>query len=131
MGGMEISLVVAIDFTGSNGDPTTPQSLHHIDRSNTYLNQYQQAIISVGRVVEEYDTDKMFPVFGFGARCRAPDGNWTAVQHCFPLLPGGLEVRGIQGVLQVSSRDDTSDWDYDCVLAATVAYMILLRAGVW
>src|SRR6185295_18762851 len=29
-GGTEINLVVAIDFTGSNGDPRTPKSLHYI-----------------------------------------------------------------------------------------------------
>src|SRR6266496_4790879 len=29
-GGTEINLVVAIDFTGSNGDPKSPKSLHYI-----------------------------------------------------------------------------------------------------
>jgi hypothetical protein len=27
-GGLQISLVVAIDFTASNGDPLSPDSLH-------------------------------------------------------------------------------------------------------
>ena len=54
-------MVVAIDFTGSNGDPATPQSLHYMDRSGISLNQYQSAILNIGRVVEPYDTDKMFP----------------------------------------------------------------------
>jgi hypothetical protein len=27
-----------------------------------------QAILSVGRVLESYDTDKLYPVFGFGAK---------------------------------------------------------------
>lgn len=101
MGGCEISLVVAIDFTGSNGDPMSPTSLHHIDRSGTgRLNQYQQAILAVGTVLEEYDTDKMYPVFGFGARVRMPNGQFTAVQHCFPVYGGGVEVRGVNGILQ-------------------------------
>jgi hypothetical protein len=30
LGGCEISLVVAIDFTGSNGDPDMPNSLHYM-----------------------------------------------------------------------------------------------------
>jgi hypothetical protein len=103
IGGLEISLVVAIDFTGSNGDPYTPQSLHYIDRSGRgYMNQYQQAIHSVGRIVEEYDTNKMFSVFGFGARVRGPDGQWTPVQHCFPVYGGGVEVRGVDGIMRVS-----------------------------
>jgi hypothetical protein len=29
-GGCEISLIAAIDFTGSNGDPAEPSSLHYI-----------------------------------------------------------------------------------------------------
>lgn len=103
MGGLEVSLIVAIDFTGSNGDPSTPQSLHYLDRSGQHLNQYQHAIMSVGRIIEEYDTNKMFSVFGFGARVRGPDGQFTPVQHCFPVYGGGVEVRGVDGILRVSS----------------------------
>ena len=69
-GGCEISLVVAIDFTASNGEPTDPSSLHF--RNPNYPNEYMQAISAVGSVVEPYDSDKLFPVFGFGA--RFPDG---------------------------------------------------------
>ena len=29
-------------------------------------NQYEKALYQVGAVVEPYDHDKMFPVFGFG-----------------------------------------------------------------
>jgi hypothetical protein len=29
-------------------------------------NQYASAITSVGEIVEQYDRDKLFPVFGFG-----------------------------------------------------------------
>ena len=54
-GGLEISLVVAIDFTGSNGDPSMPESLHYVDpvpRSSggRGYNSYEQAIVSVGQV---------------------------------------------------------------------------------
>ena len=34
-GGCEISLIIALDFTLSNGEPTSPDSLHHFDLSNT------------------------------------------------------------------------------------------------
>jgi hypothetical protein len=74
MGGCELSLQVAIDFTGSNGDPNLPNSLHYIDRTGRILNQYQLAISSVGNIVAEYDSDKMFPVYGFGCKVRLPDG---------------------------------------------------------
>jgi len=31
LNGLEIALIIAIDFTGSNGSPTHPDSLHNID----------------------------------------------------------------------------------------------------
>jgi copine 5/8/9 len=46
-GGTQINLVVAIDFTNSNGDPKTSESLHYIGDKNKE-NEYQQAIRSVG-----------------------------------------------------------------------------------
>ncbi|CAB1354345.1 unnamed protein product [Coregonus sp. 'balchen'] len=57
---------VGIDFTGSNGDPRSPQSLHYLSPDG--LNQYLSATWSVGLVVQDYDTDKLFPAFGFGAQ---------------------------------------------------------------
>lgn len=66
-------------FSGSNGDPSHPQSLHYSDPSGK-LNQYQQAIWSIGHILQDYDSDKMFPVYGFGGRVS---GN--PVSHCFPL----------------------------------------------
>jgi len=97
MGGCEISLILAIDFTGSNGDPTSPQSLHYT--RDGYMNPYQQALSSIGKIVEPYDADKMFPVFGFGAKVRAPGGGWSPVQHCFPVYGGGVEVQGVDGIM--------------------------------
>ena len=34
-GGCEISLIAAIDYTGSNGDPDMPSSLHYISPTGT------------------------------------------------------------------------------------------------
>lgn len=96
-GGCEISLVVAIDFTGSNGDFNQLNSLHYQDASGRTVNQYEDAIGCVGRILEPYDTDKKYPVYGFGARVRQADGQFTPVQHCISL--GGAEVQGVQGVL--------------------------------
>jgi len=42
-----INLLVAIDFTRSNGDPNRNDSLHYIGDENP-TNEYQQAIRSVG-----------------------------------------------------------------------------------
>lgn len=44
---------VAIDFTGSNGDPRSPQSLHYISPQG--VNEYLTAIWSVGNVIQDYD----------------------------------------------------------------------------
>ncbi len=44
---------VAIDFTGSNGDPRSPQSLHYISPKG--VNEYLSAIWSVGNVIQDYD----------------------------------------------------------------------------
>ncbi|MEE6508419.1 hypothetical protein FKM82_021133 [Ascaphus truei] len=53
MGGCQINFTVGIDFTGSNGDPKSPDSLHYI--SPTGVNEYLTAIWCVGTVVQDYD----------------------------------------------------------------------------
>jgi len=95
-GGCEISLITAIDFTGSNGNPNDPSSLHYINPE--VPNEYKQAIMAVGDILAYYDSDKMFPVYGFGAKLS----NGT-VTHCFPLNgnPQNPEVPGIRGILDV------------------------------
>lgn len=63
-------------FAASNGDPSDISSLHHFSNRQ---NPYEQAIQSVGTIVQDYSADKMFPVLGFGARIP-PHG---AVSHNF------------------------------------------------
>ena len=63
-GGCELNLAIAVDFTLSNGDPKSSDSLH---TSNLRKNEYYQALKSVGDILQYYDTDKEFPCFGFGA----------------------------------------------------------------
>ena len=65
-GGCLLNFVVGIDFTGSNGDPRDPSSLHYL--GGAVPNQYTQAITAVGNVIQDYDSDQMYPAFGFGAR---------------------------------------------------------------
>eukprot|EP00045_Choanoeca_perplexa_P013309 m.150285 g.150285 ORF g.150285 m.150285 type:complete len:586 (+) comp16314_c0_seq1:94-1851(+) len=93
-GGTELSFSIAVDFTASNGDPQTAQSLHYCNPHS--FNEYQQAISAVGTIIQDYDTDKLFPTFGFGA--KAGDGR---VLHEFSLNgdPTNPFVPGIDGVL--------------------------------
>lgn len=96
-GGMEINAFIGIDFTASNGNPQTPQSLHFINPA--VPNQYAQAIQAVGQIIEDYDTDKHFPVLGFGAR-MPPD--YTQVSHEFFVNgdPSNPYCHRVQGVLE-------------------------------
>lgn len=98
-GGLEISLSVAIDLTGSNGDPRDPSSLHYLDPSKQTWNVYQQVINAVTNILQQYDTDKKYSVFGFGARVGQDDGTYGPAQHCIRMGDG--EVSGIDGILQV------------------------------
>jgi Copine len=84
--------VVAIDFTASNGNPSQSSSLHYIDPAGLAENEYQGCIRAVGEIIETYDTDKKFGVFGFGARVD------DHVNHCFALHPDG-DVDGVGGIM--------------------------------
>ena len=97
-GGYDINLVVAIDFTASNGDPRQPNTLHYTDPNRTSMNSYQRAIYSVGNILTHYDSDKMYPVYGFGAKIPPQ----YHVSHCFPINFNwqAPEVYGVQGILQ-------------------------------
>ena len=93
LGGCQINFTVAIDFTGSNGSPKSPSSLHY---NNPYQpNQYVRALTAVGEVCQDYDTDKLFPALGFGAKIGG------VVSHEFALNgnPSNPYCAGIQGVL--------------------------------
>ena len=70
-GGEELNLITAIDFTGSNGIPRMPNSLHAI-KGYGQLNQYQQAMQAVGQILLDYDDDKLVPMYGFGAKPKFP-----------------------------------------------------------
>ncbi|KAF7209723.1 transcript variant X1 [Nothobranchius furzeri] len=95
-GGTQIHFTVAIDFTASNGNPSQSTSLHYM---NPYqMNAYAMALKAVGEIIQDYDSDKMFPALGFGAKLP-PD--WR-VSHEFP-LNGNVEnpyCNGIEGILE-------------------------------
>lgn len=90
-GGCELQMCVAIDFTGSNGDPRRPGTLHYIHRDGQ-LNDYEKAITAVGGIVARYDSDQKFPVWGFGAKFGG------IINHSFQVGPTE-ELSGIGGIL--------------------------------
>eukprot|EP01017_Pseudomicrothorax_dubius_P003238 TRINITY_DN10411_c0_g1_i4.p1 TRINITY_DN10411_c0_g1~~TRINITY_DN10411_c0_g1_i4.p1 ORF type:complete len:458 (+),score=55.91 TRINITY_DN10411_c0_g1_i4:519-1892(+) len=103
-GGMQIAVVLAIDFTVSNGIQNSVDSLHAIHR--TSLNDYQIAITKVLGTLLNYDYDQRVPVYGFGARPCFPNLKDTETSHLFPLTgnPERPEVLGVDGVLKTYSN---------------------------
>ncbi|ORY06425.1 Copine-domain-containing protein [Basidiobolus meristosporus CBS 931.73] len=93
-GGAHINLSVAIDLSSSNGDPKNPQSLHYQNPRES--NQYQRAIMDLGNILERYDQDKLFPVFGFGAK-----SNDAQSTHLITLCE---RATGIKGVLEAYNQ---------------------------
>lgn len=100
-GGENLNLVAAIDFTGSNGIPTEPSSLHAFKPGQ--LNEYQTALATVGQIILSYDNDQWVPVYGFGGKPHFPNLNQNAVNHCFPLTGDfhKSQVPGLNGVMEV------------------------------
>uniref|UniRef100_A0A8C3AKF6 Copine-3 n=1 Tax=Cyclopterus lumpus TaxID=8103 RepID=A0A8C3AKF6_CYCLU len=91
MGGCQINFTIAIDFTGSNGDPSSPQSLHYINPEG--YNEYLTAIWAVGNIIQDYDrymqtVSHEFPINFNPANpfCSGIEGVVQAYQQCIPRL---------------------------------------------
>lgn len=95
--GHEIQLMGAIDFTSSNGQPGMESSLHF---SGADGNQYTQAIRSVGTILDQYDSDKKYPFFGFGGVPKFMGTQDT--RNVFPLNgdDANPEIEGIDAVIE-------------------------------
>uniref|UniRef100_A0A8C7UE99 Copine family member 9 n=1 Tax=Oncorhynchus mykiss TaxID=8022 RepID=A0A8C7UE99_ONCMY len=77
-------------------NPSQPTSLHYM--SPYQMNAYAMALKAVGEIIQDYDSDKMFPAYGFGAKLP-PDGK---ISHVFPLNSNSENPNcvGIEGVLE-------------------------------
>lgn len=95
-GGLQINCTVAIDFTGSNGDPQTPRSLHFIGAPEG--NQYQQAWQTIGEIIKDYDSDQLFPAFGFGG--ALPPHGQVSFEFALNGNPANPLCAGVQGVME-------------------------------
>lgn len=97
--GLQISLMVGIDFTGSNGHPKDKGSLHYC--KDGFINDYEKAIRQCGEIVAYYDYDQLFPLFGF---CGVPQGSYS-MHDVFPLnYQNDPSVKGIDEMIQVYKR---------------------------
>ncbi|XP_078400283.1 copine-2 isoform X1 [Cetorhinus maximus] len=96
LGGCQLMFTVGIDFTASNGSPRDASSLHYINSMES--NEYLAAIWAVGQIIQDYDSDKMFPALGFGAQLP-PD--WK-VSHEFAINfnPTNPFCTGVEGIVQ-------------------------------
>ena len=97
--GLEICLVIGIDYTVSNKEPSNPDSLHYMNFNQQ--SQYEKAIRACASIVGHYDSDQLFPVFGFGGN----PNNGQEVSHCFPInFSNNPNIYGVEGILDVYKK---------------------------
>lgn len=82
--GLNLLVILKILTLSTTGNPAQPTSLHYM--SPYQLNTYAMALKAVGEIIQDYDSDKMFPALGFGAKLP-PDGR---VSHEFALVSTAL-----------------------------------------
>ncbi|XP_066930296.1 copine-9-like isoform X2 [Clytia hemisphaerica] len=93
--GIELNFIVAIDFTASNGEPNRPDSLHY--NTQNQPSQYVQALDAIGGVLEDYDTDKRFPAYGFGA--KIPPSQTVLHDFALNFNPQNPFCQGVQNII--------------------------------
>jgi len=101
-GGLELQLMVAVDFTRSNLGQTNPKSMHSVVNMEEET-AYSTAIRALGEVMSVYDNDKCYPIYGFGA--KIPPSH-SVVSNCFALTGDFFqpEVEGVEGMLKAYHR---------------------------
>ena len=103
--GLQLNLMIGIDFTSSNGDPSSHDSLHAHHKDGSY-NEYQKAIKGVCDILLNYDTDKRVLMFGFGGIPSFPNFSTKLTSQCFPLTgdPKNPWVEGIEGIMETYKK---------------------------
>jgi len=112
-----IDLCVAIDYTGSNGDPRESGSLHYLLDENS-LNDYEEVIQTVGDALVSYSHSKEFVVWGFGAKF---DGE---VRHIFQ-CGDKPTAEGVDGILEAYR----SVFKSDLIMSGPTVYDQVLQAA--
>jgi len=106
--GLQFNVMIAVDYTSSNGDPYTPESLHTVVNENQ-LNEYQKAMTGVCEILLNYDNDKRVLMYGFGGIPNYPQFKSELTSHCFPLTgtvlnPWAEQLEGIMRVYRSSFK---------------------------
>ena len=114
-GGTALNFSVAVDFTGSNGHPLDPDSLHFLSANG--VNEYTQAIQAVGEIIEPYDADRQFPALGFGA--KMPHSGEISFEF-FLNMSASPFCYGIPGILEAYRVSNTSP---DTLLSAVFSVL--------
>ena len=99
--GLQLMLITCIDFTASNGSAKSPSSLHYLQPGRG--SQYEEALGEVSSILLDYDSDKLVPVYGFGAKVNMPNyQTYGKVHHCFPLNGSeeNAHVFMVEGIIQ-------------------------------
>mmetsp|Transcript_14177 Transcript_14177/g.20248 ORF Transcript_14177/g.20248 Transcript_14177/m.20248 type:complete len:579 (-) Transcript_14177:199-1935(-) len=116
----DLDLCFAIDFTSSNGDPSIPGSLHY--KQEGMLNDYEEAMLSVGEVLSKNNQKKTYPVWGFG--CKFGD---DTVRHIFR-VGKHAEACGIVGNDGVLSAYQNV-WSYNMTMSGPTNIIPVLQAA--
>lgn len=97
-GGLDIPLIVGVDFNAMNRYKDDPQSLHFVNPTSP--NNYQQALSSVSDLLLKYNKTKNVPMYGFGAFPHMPGFNPSIPNHFFPCSGSwqNCAARGIRGI---------------------------------
>lgn len=77
--GINIKLMIAIDYTSSNKAYTLSTSNHFLSEEG--INPYEASIYQISKALDVYNKEKVIDLYGFGG---IPKGK-TQVSHCFEL----------------------------------------------
>ena len=96
--GLRLKLSIGIDFTGSNGHPLDMNTLHCIIDDKP--NDYEKVIKSIGNILSNYNKERLYPVYGFGAILN--NSLYEEVSMCFNInFQDNPEIHTIDNVIQI------------------------------
>ena len=90
--GLNLDLSIAIDFTGSNGFPYFPFSIHYIE--NGFVNNYEKAIRENYKIISTLNEKDKYDIYGFGADING------IFEKCFNLnMTDNPSIEGIENII--------------------------------